>query len=119
MNDAVAASMGRSASAPLGRVWAARGRMDSAAIAGLTAVTLALGLYRSDSTSLWTDELFSVTIATKPLPVLLRQLWSENANMSLYYLVLGGWLNVLERFGVAHPSEWLIRLPSIVFAVGA
>jgi uncharacterized membrane protein len=82
-------------------------------------VTLALGLYRSDSTSLWTDELFSVTIATKPLPVLLRQLWSENANMSLYYLILGGWLELLERLGVAHPSEWLIRLPSIVFAVGA
>ena len=119
MNDAVAATPGRSASAPLQRVWTARARIDSAVIAGLTAATLTLGLFRSDSTSLWTDELFGYILASKPLPVLLRQLWSNNANMSLYYLVLNGWLDLLNILGVTHPAVWLIRLPSIVFAVGA
>jgi mannosyltransferase len=119
MSDGIAVSTGRWAAAPLQRVRAGRGRIDSVAIAGLTLGALALGLYRSNSTSLWTDELFSVTLASKPLPVLLRQLWSENANMSLYYLILGGWLNLLNHLGIAHPTEWLIRLPSIVFAAGA
>lgn len=119
MNDAVAATKGRSASAPLQRVWADRGRIDSAAIAGLTAVTLALGLYRANRTSLWTDELFTFILASKPLPVLLRHLWSNNANMSLYYLVLHGWLYLLSLVGITHPDAWLIRLPSIVFAAAA
>jgi mannosyltransferase len=119
MNEAIAVRIGRSATAPRPRTWDARRRIESAAIAVLAATTLAIGLYRSNSTSLWTDELFSVTLANKPLPILMRQLWSENANMSLYYVILGGWLNVLNHLGVTHPSEWLIRLPSIVFAAGA
>lgn len=119
MSDAIAVSAGRPATASVQRTWANGRRIDMVALAGLSAATLALGLYRSNSTSLWTDELFSVSLATKPLPVLLRQLWSENANMSLYYLILGGWLNALNHLGIAHPTEWLIRVPSIVFAVGA
>jgi len=119
MNEAMAVSIGRAASAPLIRTWEAGRRIESAAIAALAATTLAIGLYRSNSTSLWTDELFSVTLANKPLPVLMRQLWSENANMSFYYVILGGWLNFLNHLGVTHPSEWLIRLPSIVFAAAA
>jgi mannosyltransferase len=111
--------MGRLAVARVQGAAAARGRVDLVAIAGLGAATLALGLYRSNSTSLWTDELFSLTLANKPLPLLMRQLWSENANMSLYYLLLGGWLSTLNQLGLTHPTEWLIRMPSIMFAVGA
>ncbi|HEX9097354.1 MAG TPA: glycosyltransferase family 39 protein [Candidatus Dormibacteraeota bacterium] len=111
--------MGRSAAAPLQRAGATRGRIDLVAIAGLTLGVLTLGLYRADTTSLWTDELFTLSLASKPLPVLMRQLWSNNANMSLYYLVLSAWLHIVNLFGLTHPTEWLIRLPSIVFAAGA
>jgi mannosyltransferase len=119
MDEAIGARMGRSPAAPLQEVWTVRGRLDSLAIAGLTAATLALGLYRSNSTSLWTDELFSVTLAGKPLNVLVRQLWSAEANMALYYLILGAWLHLLSLLGVTHANELVIRIPSVVFAAAA
>src|SRR5579872_1593752 len=103
MVEGMAVSARRTGVGPQQRTLVASNLFDLAAIAGLGLGTLVLGLYRSNSTSLWTDELFSITLASKPLPVLLRQLWSENANMSLYYLALGGWLHFIERLGIAHP----------------
>lgn len=101
---------------PLGRLGA---RIDLIAVAWLTAALVAVGLYRADgTTSLWTDELFSVTFASKPWGVIARQLWGENSNMGLYYVLLGGWIHALDAVGI-HPTELLIRLPSIAFAVGA
>jgi uncharacterized membrane protein len=119
MDKAIGVSMGRSATAPRQRVWAIKGRLDSFAIAGLTAATVALGGYRSNTTSLWTDELFTVTLADKPLNVLVRQLWSAQANMALYYLLLGAWLHFVNLLGVTHANELVIRIPSILFAAAA
>lgn len=100
--------------------WLGGGRIDVIAIAWLTAAAAAIGLYRSDgTTSLWTDEVFSVTFASKPWNVIAQQLWGENANMGLYYVLLGGWIHGLNAVGVGHPTEWMIRLPSIIFGIGA
>lgn len=99
--------------------WSTSARLDLIGVCWLTAATLFVGLYRADgTTSLWTDELFSVTFASKPWHVIAQQLWGENANMGLYYVLLAGWIHLWGLFGVT-PTEWLIRLPSIAFAVGS
>lgn len=100
--------------------WVRSQLFDVIGLIWLAAATAVIGLYRSGSaTSLWTDELFSVTFASKPWHVIAQQLWGENANMALYYVLLASWLHGLAAIGIGHPDEWLIRIPSIVFAVAA
>lgn len=69
--------------------------------------------------SLWADELWSVGMARLPLAQLWsRYLWGSESNMTLYYLVLHGWLVVADRLGFP-ADELIIRLPSAAFSVAA
>ena len=61
--------------------------------------------------SLWVDETSSLFFASQPWPAFWSTLWHSEANMSLYYLVLKLYLYLELN------SEFLLRLPSAVFAV--
>jgi mannosyltransferase len=90
--------------------------LDSAgrAVAGiLTLITLlAAGLrfHRLSARTFWFDEGVSVAIARLDGYNFGRILWRREANMSLYYLLLRGWLH----FG---QSEFLVRTLSVLLAV--
>lgn len=60
----------------------------------------------------WFDECYSVELARVTWPNFLRLLWWREANMSLYYLLLRGWL----AFG---HSGFFIRSLSVVLAAAA
>src|SRR5687767_11242788 len=64
--------------------------------------------------SLWVDELFSVGLATQDLRTILMVLYGEEANMTLYYLLMAVWLKIVG----GSASEIWMRLPSVVFGAG-
>jgi len=68
-----------------------------------TIAALALGCYRLTDKSLWVDEAASAGFALGG-----PSAWLADHNMSLYYMLLGGWLRV---FG---SSELALRLPSVL-----
>src|SRR6184192_2575635 len=79
--------------------------------------TLALGfnLYRLGTPSIWFDEAFSVELARQPLPLLWHIIFGLEPNMELYYLFLHAWLSITSFPGL-HPTEFVVRLPSAIFA---
>ena len=60
--------------------------------------------------SYWWDEVATVQICSSPWPEFWGWLWRREANMTLYYLLVRGWLH----FG---DSEATVRLLSVVFSV--
>ncbi len=58
----------------------------------------------------WFDECFSVEVARLSWHDMVRLLWRREANMSLYYLLLRGWLH----FG---SSPFFIRSLSVIFSL--
>lgn len=76
----------------------------------LTAFDAALRFHTAALKSLWFDEGVSIAIARLSWYDFARILWRREANMSLYYLLLRGWLH----FG---HSELLIRSLSILFGM--
>ncbi len=78
-------------------------------------VALGFDLYRLGNPSIWFDEAFSVELARQPLPLLWHIIWGPEPNMELYYLFLHFWLGLTGLFGVL-PTEWVVRLPSAIFA---
>jgi hypothetical protein len=87
---------------------------DVALAALIGTVALGLYLYRAGDVSLWYDEAFSLGLVHQDWSVLWTYVWGPESNMTLYYLVLRGWLRFTAWFGLA-PVEWVARLPSIVF----
>src|SRR6266566_9748251 len=79
-------------------------------------VALGFDLYRLGNPSIWFDEAFSVELARQPLPLLWHIIWGPEPNMELYYLFLHFWL-VLTGFLGLHPTEFVVRFPSAIFAV--
>nr|BBH92760.1 hypothetical protein KTA_09590 [Thermogemmatispora argillosa] len=77
----------------------------------LVLVALALGLYRLGAPSLWFDELLSVSRASQSLPTLWQIITTSQPNMTLYYLLLHGWLRLTALIGLP-PVEAIVRLPS-------
>src|SRR5256884_6206327 len=79
--------------------------------------TLALGfnLYRLGTPGIWFDEAFSVELARQPLPLLWHIIFGLEPNMELYYLFLHAWLDVTAMLGL-HATEFVVRLPSAIFA---
>jgi hypothetical protein len=73
-----------------------------------------LYLYRAGDVSLWYDEAFSLGLVREDWGVLWTYLWGPESNMTLYYLLLRGWLRLAAWLGLA-PIEWVARLPSIIF----
>ncbi len=78
-------------------------------------VALSFDLYRLGSPGIWYDEAFSVELARQPLPLLWHIIWGPEPNMELYYLFLHFWLGFTALLGL-HPVEWVVRLPSAIFA---
>jgi uncharacterized membrane protein len=87
-------------------------------LAATTIVLLALAfdLYRLGTPSIWFDEAFSVELARQPLPLLWHIIFGPEPNMELYYLFLHFWLLLTAALGF-HPTEVVVRLPSVLFAV--
>jgi uncharacterized membrane protein len=81
----------------------------------LFVLALGFGLYRLGDPSIWFDEAFSVELARLPLPQLWHIIFGPEPNMELYYLFLHFWLGLTALFGL-HPTEVVVRLPSVVFA---
>src|SRR5215471_11409843 len=78
-------------------------------------VALGFDLYRLGTPSIWFDEAFSVELARLPLPQLWHIIWGPEPNMELYYLFLHFWLGLIGFIGL-HPTEFVVRFPSAVFA---
>src|SRR5436309_3298420 len=78
-------------------------------------IALSFDLYRLGTPSIWFDEAFSVELARQPLPLLWHIIWGPEPNMELYYLFLHFWLGLTGFFGL-HATEFIVRLPSAVFA---
>ncbi len=79
-------------------------------------IALGFNLYRLGTPGIWFDEAFSVELARQPLPLLWHIIWGPEPNMELYYLFLHFWL-VLTGFLGLHPTEFVVRFPSAIFAV--
>jgi hypothetical protein len=91
-------------------------RHQSTLIGGVLFLTaLGFDLYRLGTPSIWFDEAFSIGLARQPLPLLWHIIWGPEPNMELYYLFLHFWLQLTGAFGMI-PTEFLVRLPSAVFA---
>jgi mannosyltransferase len=61
--------------------------------------------------SLWLDEAFSVLVAQREWGAFWRLLYTEEANMGLYYVLLRLWVSL-------GTSEFAVRALSVIFAVG-
>src|SRR5579859_2590480 len=79
------------------------------------AIALGFNLYRLGVPSVWFDEAFSVELARQPLPLLWHIIFGSEPNMELYYLLLHGWLGLTAMLGL-HATEFVVRLPSAIFA---
>src|SRR5690348_3549729 len=86
------------------------------AIGGILFVAaLGFNFYRLGVPSIWFDEAFSVELARQPLPLLWHIIFDLEPNMELYYLFLHFWLGLTALFGL-HATEFVVRLPSAIFA---
>lgn len=86
-------------------------------VMGLLVFGVAFGfdLYKLGVPSIWFDEAFSVELARLPMPTMWHIIWGPEPNMELYYLFLHGWLGLTGLFGWL-PTEFVVRLPSTIFA---
>ncbi|GAC1381137.1 MAG: hypothetical protein NVS4B7_04020 [Ktedonobacteraceae bacterium] len=78
-------------------------------------IALSLNLYQLGNRSLWFDEILSVTRAQQSLPVLLQIIANTQPNMAFYYVLLHFWLSFTSLSGL-NPTEFVVRLPSAIFA---
>src|SRR2546421_4931626 len=78
-------------------------------------IALGFNLYRLGSPSIWYDEAFSVELARQPLPLVWHIIWGPEPNMELYYLLLHFWSGFTGFLGL-HPTEFVVRFPSAIFA---
>jgi len=78
-------------------------------------MALGCNLYQLGSHGLWFDEILSVYRAEQSLPILLQITANTQANMALYYVLLHFWLNITSLCGLL-PTEFVVRLPSAIFA---
>src|SRR5713101_1039573 len=79
-------------------------------------VALVFDLHSLGAPSIWYDEAFSVELARQPLPLLWHIIWGPEPDMELYYLFLHFWLGFTGFLGL-HPTEFVVRFPSAIFAV--
>jgi len=76
----------------------------------VTLLAAFLRMHALTAKSFWLDEGVSIDIARLPWPRFLHVMWSGEANMALYYLVLRFWL-------VFGSSEGFVRGLSVLFSV--
>ena len=80
-------------------------------LGGLTVFGLLLRLRHLGTASLWMDEATTAAIASLNWPSFWKLIFSREMNMSAYYCIL-------RVFPFMQHSEWLLRLPSVIFGVG-
>ncbi len=95
--------------------WVSRLSIDWLVGILLFLVALSFNLYRLGAPSIWFDEAFSVELARLPLPLLWHIIFGPEPNMELYYLFLHFWLGITGLLGL-NPTEFVVRLPSAIFA---
>lgn len=78
-------------------------------------VALGFDLYRLGNPSIWFDEAWSVELSRLPFPLLWHLISGPEPNMELYYVFLHVWLGFTGMLGL-NPTEFVVRLPSAVFA---
>ena len=78
----------------------------------LVAIGTLLRYWMLGAKSLWLVEAFSLYVARLSWPAFLRTMWWGEANMTLYYVLLRGWLHVAD-------SEFWLRSLSAVFGIAA
>ena len=88
------------------------GIVISAVLAIVIGAGLLLRLYDIAVRSLWVDELFTVGLAAQSPSTILTVLYGEEANMTLYYWLMFGWVRLV---GFSASETWM-RLPSVLFA---
>ena len=94
----------------LSRLW----RFWPEALVGFVAFMIYLqGL---GTVSIWFDEAWSFGLTNQPLGVMQHYLWGVEQNMTLYYILLHEWLGLLSVFNI-QPTEFWLRLPSVIFVV--
>lgn len=76
----------------------------------IIALAAALRFAHLGAKSIWSDEAFSISMATLSWSAFWRMITTSEANMSLYYFVLRGWVH----FG---DSSWWVRSLSALFGV--
>ncbi len=81
-------------------------------LCGILLAAAWLRLHGLGGHGLWQDEAYSFVFATMPAGKFWKLMWSREGNMLLYYVLLRGWVHV----GV---SEFMLRLPSVIFAVAS
>src|SRR5258708_15300754 len=79
-------------------------------LALVTVLAAFLRLHALTAKSFWLDEGISIEIARLPWPRFLHVIWSSEANMALYYLLLRFWLAMGS-------SEGFVRGLSVLFSV--
>lgn len=84
-----------------------------AACFGLLA--LLLNTHDVGTTSVWYDEAWSYALSNQSLHTMYYYIWGPFQNMALYYVLLHFWLHFLQ-FMQIHPTELLLRLPSVLAA---
>jgi hypothetical protein len=80
-------------------------------LSSISLVAILLRFHAIAAKSLWLDEGFSVELVRQPWAEFFRVLWIEEANMSLYYLLLRLWLHLGS-------SEAFIRGLSALISAG-
>ena len=78
----------------------------------MVAAGAALRLWALNGKSFWLDEIASVVIARMPGNSFWHWLWTEEGNMTLYYVMLRPWLEI-------HLGEGTIRLLSVIPGIAA
>ena len=81
-------------------------------LALVAVLAFALRAWHLGARSLWLDEGVSIGLARMSWHEFARALYTREANMSLYYLLLRGW----ARLG---DSEFFLRLPSVICGTAA
>jgi len=81
-------------------------------LVGLTVCAAWLRFHQLGGHGLWLDEACSVLYAHLPAGKFWRLMWKQEGNMVLYYVLLRGWVHVGD-------TEFLLRLPSAMFAVAS
>src|SRR5215469_820595 len=76
-------------------------------VSGLAVVAALLRLRALNAKSFWLDEIASVVIARMPDNWFWHWLWTQEGNMSLYYVMLRPWLQI-------HLGEATARLLSVL-----
>ena len=89
-----------------------RRRSTAPRFAAILTLVVVLGTFDATGKSIWFDEGMRVAVAKMPWATFVHTVGADEANMSLYYLLLRPWI------ALGGSGEAWIRFLSVIFAVG-